>query len=128
MVGSGAAMLLRDLEDPFQGSFCINSSSQQLESLEELLMEDIREAEDHANQAGPTLLWLDQKNRERPNYNTGNTVYLHLLTGPLAANIRVLGDAFSWTWRKLYKGWTLIRNMAWRRPKKESRKETKLKK
>jgi hypothetical protein len=118
MVGSGAAMLLRDLENPFQGSFCINHASHQLDSLEKLLEEDIAEAAEHTQEAGPTFLSLD-RNRERPYYNTGNTVYLHLLTGPLAANIRMFGDAFSWTWRKLKKGWTVVQNTLRRKPNKK---------
>ena len=103
LVGSGAAMLLKDLEDPFQGSFCVNTSAAQLRSFEQLLVDDIAQAKEDARQAGPTLMSLDQS-RERPNYNTGNTVYLHLLTGPLGANIRFLGDVFSWAYQRIAMG------------------------
>ena len=108
-------MLLRDLEDPFQGSFCINASSHQLRTFEKLLEEDIAEAAEEERFSGPTLLSLDQT-RVRSNYNTSNTVYLHLLTGPLASNIRMLGDAVSWALRKLKRGWTIVRNTVRRKP------------
>lgn len=116
-VGSGAAMLLKDLEDPFQGSFCINLAAKQLSSFEELLVADIAEAENERKEVGrPALMSLD-RDRQRPNYNAGNTLYFHLLTGPLAANIRVLGDVFAWTFRQIKK-WPDLMRRSWRRPRK----------
>lgn len=110
-------MLLKDLEDPFQGSFCINLAAKQLTDFEKLLEADIAEAEAEHKQVGlPALLSLD-RNRQRPNYNAGNTVYFHLLTGPLAANIKVLGDLFAWTCRRLTKSWSVLTTRAWRRPR-----------
>ena len=116
-------MLLRDLEDPFQGSFCINSSAKQLQDFEQLLLEDIAQAEEDLKLVGPTLLTLD-RNRVRPNYNTGNTVYLHLLTGPLASNIRMLGDAFAWTWRKIKGGLTVLGSRTWKRGRKRAKPQS----
>ena len=115
-------MLLKDLDDPFQGSFCINTSAIQLRSFEKLLMDDIAHAKDDAHHSGPTLLSLDRSS-ERPSYNTGNTVYLHLLTGPLGANIRLLGDVFSWAYQRITRGWwALKRKMIRGRPNKQGRK------
>lgn len=116
-VGSGAAMLLKDLEDPFQGSFCINLAAKQLSSFEELLVADIVEAENEHTQVGPPALISLDRDRQRPNYNAGNTVYFHLLTGPLAANIRVLGDLIAWTFRHITKSWAALKKRAWRRPR-----------
>lgn len=111
-------MLLKDLEDPFQGSFCINLAARQLSSFEELLAADIAEAETEHEQVGmPALVSLD-RSRQRPNYNAGNTVYFHLLTGPLAFNIRLLGDLLAWTFRRFTKSLsTLKKRVAWRRPR-----------
>lgn len=110
-------MLLKDLEDPFQGSFCINLAAKQLSSFEELLVADIAEAENEQKQVGlPALVSLD-RTRERPNYNAGNTVYFHLLTGPLAFNVRILNDVFAWTYRQLTKSWASLKKRAWRRPR-----------
>ena len=104
-VGSGAAMLLKDLQDPFQGSFCITRTANQLGTFEELLLSDIAQAEREAEQVGrPAMVSLDQ-NSQRPNFNTGNTVYFHLLTGPLAFNVRILGDVFAWFFRQSSKWW-----------------------
>jgi len=118
-VGSGAAMLLKDLEDPFQGSFCINLTAKQLTAFEELLVADMKEAEDEYKQVGrPALMTLD-RNRQRPNYNAQNTVYFHLLTGPLGNQIRILGDLFAWTFRQITKSWPRLKNWVRRWPKEE---------
>lgn len=114
-VGSGAAMLLKDLEDPFRGSFCINLSAKQLDSFEELLEADIAEAESEHKQVGRTALITLDRDRQRPNYNTGNTVYFHLLTGPLGNNTRLLGELFAWTFRKITKSWAAFKSGTWRR-------------
>ena len=113
-VGSGAAMLLKDLEDPFQGSFCINLAAKQLESLDELLVADIEQADMEQQQVGrPAFLSLD-RNRPRLDYNVGNTIYFHLLTGPFAANVKFMGDIFAWTVRKLTKTWKSL----WKWPRR----------
>lgn len=113
MVGSGAATLLKDLEDPFRGTFCVSTSALQLQSFEQLLMDDIAQAEIDARQAGPTFMSF--ANSDRPNYNTRNTLYLHLLTGPLGANIRFFGDIFSWFYQRISNGWVAVKNKARRR-------------
>jgi len=100
-VGSGAAMLLKDLQEPFQGSFCISLSAYQLDSFRKLLEADIAEAETERKEVGPSAVTSLDRDRGRSNYNTKNTVYFHLLTGPLGSNIRVLSEAFAWTFRKV---------------------------
>jgi hypothetical protein len=112
MVGSGAAMLLKDLEDPFQGSFCINLSAKQLNSFEQLLLADIADAEQQHQQLGPSALVTLDRTRPRPAYNTRNTVYLHLLTGPFAHYIRMLGDLLAWSYRKVSRSWIVLKQVA----------------
>ena len=108
-VGSGSAMLLRDLQDPFQGSFCIKLAANQLTTLEELLESDISEAEAESQQVGLSAFITRNNGYPRPNYNTRNTLYFHLLTGPLAYNVRVLGDLFAWASRKVSAGWRRLK-------------------
>ena len=115
-VGSGATMLLKDLEDPFNGSFCVSLAAKQLHSFEDLLAADVEEAESERKRSGPSsaLITLD-RNRQRPNYNTGNTLYFHLLTGPLGTNVRMIGDLFAWTFRQVSRGWGALRRRTWGR-------------
>jgi len=121
-VGSGAAMLLKDLEDPFQGSFCINLAAKQLTDFENLLKADIAEAEDEMKQVGlPAFISLDRE-RQRPNYHAGNTVYFHLLTGPLASSIRMIGDLLAWSCRRIMKSWAALKTGSWRKPRGSQRK------
>ena len=107
-------MLLKDLEDPFQGSFCINLAAKQLESLEQLLMEDIVQAEMEQQQVGRSAFSSLDRNRPRLNYHAGNTIYFHLLTGPFAANVKFFGDIFAWTARKIAKTWRVL----WKWPRR----------
>ena len=108
-------MLLKDLEDPFQGTFCINLAAKQLSNFEELLVTDIAEAEKEQQQVGASALISFDRARQRPNYNAANTVYFHLLTGPLGANIRFFGDIFAWTFRRITKSVSAVKNWALRR-------------
>jgi len=116
-------MLLRDLQDPFQGSFCITLTAKQLSTFEELLVSDIAEAEAESQQVGlPALISRDRGN-QRPKYNTGNTLYFHLLTGPQAFNVRILGDIFAWLSRKFWRGWQELKRLgSWKSQRKPQHK------
>ena len=107
-------MLLKDLGDPFQGSFCIGLATKQLRDVEDLLEADIIEAENEHKQVGRSAFIASDRTRPRPNYNTGNTVYFHLLTGPLAANVRIVGELFAWGFRQISKGWAKLKKRSWR--------------
>lgn len=113
-VGSGAAMLLRDLEDPFQGSFCINLAAKQLNAFQQLLETDIDEAQQEQQQVGRSAFLSMDRNRPRLHYNTRNTLYFHLLTGPLGSNVKFLGDILSWTVRHMSNAWKRV----WRWPRR----------
>lgn len=102
-------MLLRDLQDPFQGSFCITLTAKQLDSFEELLASDVLEAQAEYQQGGRSALMSLDREYKRTKYNTGNTLYFHLLTGPLAYNVRVIGDVFAWVFRKFSMVWHRIK-------------------
>lgn len=104
-VGSGATVLLKGLDDPFQGPFSIRLSALQLEYLEDLLESDIEEAE---KEIVPSSFATDQ-NRDRPNYGTGNTLYFHLLTGPWASTVKVGAELVTWALRKVAKGLARMR-------------------
>jgi hypothetical protein len=100
-VGSGAAVLLVGLEDPFRGPFSIQLEAMQLTAFEKLLDEDIETAESESKVVGHSaLITLDRKNK-RPNYNTSNTIMFHLLTGPWATPVRYLGDLVAWTYTRI---------------------------
>lgn len=113
-VGSGAAMLLRDLEDPFQGSFCINLAAKQLNAFQHLLEADIDEAQQEQQQVGRSAFLSLDRNRSRLHYNTRNTLYFHLLTGPLGSNVKFFGDILSWTVRHMSNAWKRV----WKWPRR----------
>jgi Protein of unknown function (DUF4239) len=111
-VGSGAAMLVKDLQDPFEGSFCITREARQLQSFQQLLESDLYDATREKEQtiAGQVaLIALDREKRRVKYYDTKNTLYFHLLTGPVAGQVRLLGDLLAWAIGKLYKPWQLVK-------------------
>lgn len=110
-VGSGAAMLVKDLQDPFEGSFCITREARQLESFQQVLELDLRDATYERQQtvAGQVAhIALDRDKRRVQYYDTKNTLYFHLLTGPVAGQVRMLGDVLAWAIGKLSKQWHFV--------------------
>lgn len=110
-VGSGAYVLLKGLDDPFQGPFSIRLAALQLTYFDDLLESDILEAK---AECSPSALIASERQIERPNYNTRNTLYFHLLTGPWASTVKIAGEIFTWTFRKMRMIW---RRMQWKRAK-----------
>ena len=104
-VGSGASVLLVGLEDPFRGPFSIQLEAMQLSSFENLLLEDVQTAEAESESVGYSARLTLNRNNKRPNYNTGNTIMFHLLTGPWATPARYFGDLIAWMYKK---GWHLV--------------------
>ena len=119
-VGSGAGMLLKELQDPFSGTLGVTLEAMQLKSLEELLEADVADAENEIKQIGlpgqlifsSSPVFLDEndpdtnkrtKRRHRPKYNTANTLLFHLFTGPRAGTVRFIGDILAWVFRQVYK-------------------------
>ena len=114
-VGSGSVVLLKGLDDPFQGPFSIRLAARQLHYFDELLESDILLAEDECQEVGRTgLVALDRK-QQRPKYGTRNTIFFHLFTGPWAGTVRVLGEAFVWITRNISKGVARFRRLLPRR-------------
>ncbi|KAL3796194.1 hypothetical protein ACHAWO_010474 [Cyclotella atomus] len=117
-VFSTTATLCLDLDDPFTGSFSINSASAQIGDLRLCLQEDFREANsEHAEISSramkalrellrPTNIKSDGKvdkledryddSRTRTRFSLISTIYFHLLTGPLGSNVRAAGDVLAW--------------------------------
>lgn len=104
-VGSGSTVLLKGLDDPFQGPFSVRLAAIQLDYLDELLEADIVDAE---QESGPSSFVSINRGRDRPNYNSGNTLYFHLLTGPWAASVKIVGELVTWTLRKMSKAWAWV--------------------
>jgi hypothetical protein len=108
-IGSGSLVLLKGLDDPFQGPFSIRLAALQLDYFDELLMSDMQEAEEESNQSGLSALVSMNRDQDRPNYNTGNTLYFHLLTGPWSSSVKVVGEVYTWITRKLSKVWGRVK-------------------
>ena len=124
-VGTGAGMLVKELQDPFSGSLRVSLEAMQLRSFEKLLEADMSDAENEMKQVGlPGRLifsslpvFLDEEDpennelsgrRHRPKYNTANTLLFHLFTGPKAGTVRIVGDALVWAFRQIFKVWSSI--------------------
>uniref|UniRef100_A0A7S1Y1T8 Uncharacterized protein n=1 Tax=Grammatophora oceanica TaxID=210454 RepID=A0A7S1Y1T8_9STRA len=114
-VGSGSLVLLKAMDDPFQGPFSMRLAAKQLDFFNELLESDIETALDEVS--GPSsLISTKERDEDRPNYNTKNTLYFHLLTGPWASTVKVTSEVVTWAFRKT--------SMVWRwatRPLRQSR-------
>eukprot|EP00614_Pseudopedinella_elastica_P025980 CAMPEP_0172624816 /NCGR_PEP_ID=MMETSP1068-20121228/139463_1 /TAXON_ID=35684 /ORGANISM="Pseudopedinella elastica, Strain CCMP716" /LENGTH=301 /DNA_ID=CAMNT_0013433905 /DNA_START=135 /DNA_END=1037 /DNA_ORIENTATION=- len=105
-IGSFPGALLADLWDPFRGSFCVTGATTQLEQLKKQLVLDMREAEierDTSRLPLPAKYQPSDQFGESSSsplggvrYGPRNTVYFHVLTGPLAANVRALNDVLAW--------------------------------
>lgn len=100
-VGSLTTALCTDLADPFRGSFCVTSAAVQLGDLSQELDVDIASAKAEAiDFFGPRLAGdaADEPREHASNkFSARSTIYFHLLTGPLAPNVRAVGDIAAWT-------------------------------
>jgi hypothetical protein len=145
-VFSSTATLCLDLDDPFTGSFSINSASAQIGDLRLCLQEDVREANSEQGEISsrtikalrellkPTSSNTDgtvEKDRigkregdkadgydspARTRYSLVSTIYFHLLTGPLGSNVRALGDLLAWVATTITK--PVRKFLNWRRKRK----------
>jgi Protein of unknown function (DUF4239) len=109
--GSGAAMLVKDLQDPFEGSFCITREARQLESFLQVLEADLQDAMRQSQQVPGqvALIALDREKRRVQYYDTKNTLYFHLLTGPVAGQVKLLGDLFAWAIGKVSRQYQFVK-------------------
>jgi Protein of unknown function (DUF4239) len=109
--GSGAAMLVKDLQDPFEGSFCITREARQLESFLQVLQADMSDTMRQTQQVPGqvALIALDREKRRGQYYDTKNTLYFHLLTGPVAGQVKLLGDLFAWAIGKVSQQYQFVK-------------------
>ncbi|KAL7443672.1 hypothetical protein ACHAXM_009330 [Skeletonema potamos] len=111
---AATAILCWDLDNPFSGSFSIAAASTQLADLRVCLREDIREALVESDEipsttrkffsqfGGPSVSASREIDSEDEELNPSSrygllpTLYWHLLTGPVGAYVRLVGDAAAW--------------------------------
>jgi len=117
---SSTATLCWDLSDPFSGTFSIEGAGTQLADFRVCLREDVREALEEAEEipsntrdyfrsilGGPDVSETGQPSKKSEDgnnvdinpssrYGLLSTVYFHLLTGPLGAQVRIIGDVLAW--------------------------------
>jgi len=103
-VGGGSSVVLKGLDDPFQGPFSIRLAALQLDYLDELLRADIEEAKQATTRAG----LVSRRDLDRPRYGTRNTVYFHLLTGPWASKVKMVGELIAWMFTKAHRAWRRV--------------------
>lgn len=106
-VGSGAAVLLKGLADPFNGAFDISISAQQMEPFQQLLENDLQEAYKEARRVPTALIAATYggggEKQERPNYGMRNTILFHLLTGPWSQITKLFVEALSLGFRLVFR-------------------------
>ena len=137
-VFSATATLCVDLADPFTGKFSLESASAQLDDFRLLLAEDVRDAEAEdgvissatnkyfntfAVNGNGDLATNEAGYDKASSFGLLSTVYFHLLTGPLASNVRILGDAAAWVASVVASRTRAIlawRRWPWRRGKRAS--------